>query len=817
MIKKLKIKFRINKTFFLIFCLFLYSLKITAQHIDFEINDGWKFVKSNLLQNNLSKLTSIQEVTLPNCVNSFDAVDPSRKYYQGKAWYIKNLVLKNPIKEGRTLLYFEGAGQVTSIYIGDSLIAKHVGGYDEFFVDLTNVVNSKYQKYNSQKQAILLKICCDNAPDKNRMPSNLSDFNLYGGLYRPVHIRYVPKISIKYTHIATSLDLGKNMAQIRMGLVLNDYEQNNNSLKIKVDVFSPSGKKIISTKIKERSFAGKKEIFNFNINNPLLWSPDSPYLYNCILSVRSKFGIDTIKINFGIRAFKIDKTGSLLLNGKKYFLKGTSRHEDYAGVGAAMSNKMIRNEMQLIKEMGANFVRLAHYQQSKTVLNLCDKLGLIVWEEIPWCRGGVGNEAFKQQGIDMLTNMIMQHYNHPSILFWGLGNEMSWTRNLKADNNAIKSYLIRLNTIAFNLDSSRLTGIRNCSSCSDVTDVYSPSIWSGWYSGSYKDYYNVCSMYHKRYKNFIHLEWGASSHAGRYIENAELEYKNILSDSLGEEHQIKKSNKVFIASESTAWSENYACDLIDWYLREQERMPWFIGSAQWAFKDFSSPLRSENPIPYVNQKGLVERDLTKKESYYVVQSYWSKNPMIHIFGKNWKIRYGNEKKNIKVYSNCDSVNLIVNNESLGWKKRDSQNYPCSGLRWQVNNKPGSYLVKAYCNVGNRYIVDSVKYKYQYKNWGDAKSLNLKMENQQNADTLVARVDVLDNNGIKCLDARNVVNFDVNCTSCTILQNYGTTTTSKKLEVYNGHAFLKIIRNDSKEINVHVFSEGLKSDSLSIIY
>jgi beta-galactosidase len=308
-----------------------------------------------------------------------------------------------------------------------------------------------------------------------------------------------------------------------------------------------------------------------------------------------------------------------------------------------MSDNQTREEMRMIREMGANFIRLAHYQQDRLVLDLCDELGLMVWEELPWCRAGVGGDAFKQNATGMLTHMIEQHYNHPSIVFWGLGNEDDWPDEYPSiDKDAIRSFMTNMRDLAHRLDGSRLTAFRRCDFARDIPDVYSPSIWAGWYRGSYREYKQSLMEQRNRVARFIHIEWGADSHAGRHSEDPDAVLSHIPTGEGTEERglaYLDTGGEPRVSADGD-WSETYACNLFDWHLKTQENLDWLSGSAQWVFKDFASPLRGDNGIPHVNQKGVVERDLKRKESYYLFQSYWSDKPMAHIYGHSWPIRWG---------------------------------------------------------------------------------------------------------------------------------------------------------------------------------
>jgi beta-galactosidase len=224
-----------------------------------------------------------------------------------------------------------------------------------------------------------------------------------------------------------------------------------------------------------RASRGFVELASFRIGEPRLWSPDSPHLYRCRVTFSTDAGESQIEERFGIRTTEFVEHGPFKLNGKRLLLRGTHRHADHTGMAAAMPDELVRQELQMIRDMGANFIRLAHYQQDRLVLDLCDELGLMVWEEIPWCRSGVGDEAFKKNTRQMLTNMVEQHFNHPSVILWGLGNEDDWPNEYPSINQQqIRALMTELRDLAHSLDPSRLTSLRRCDFARDIPDVYSP-------------------------------------------------------------------------------------------------------------------------------------------------------------------------------------------------------------------------------------------------------------------------------------------------------------------------------------------------------
>jgi beta-galactosidase len=723
-------------------------------------------------------------VEVPHCFNAFDAVDPDVPYYQGPGWYRTRLSVRNPYPSGRTLLHFEGAGQKTEVFIHTDKVASHVGGYDEFTVDITDQVNRRPKVMDQVELPVA--VMCDNSRDLQMIPSNLSDFNLYGGLYRYVNLVYVPAISIERVHVVPEL-LPNGKARVTVRARLYNPSEIKDTVEVSVDVVDVNNRVVHSKTSKINPWTGTLDLTTFVIDSPSLWSPKKPSLYLCFVTVANEQGTSKVGEQFGVRSFEFVKNGPFKLNGERLLIRGTQRHEDHAGVGAAMTEDLMRKEMQLIKDLGANFIRLGHFQQSRTILDLCDELGLLVWEEIPWCRGGLGGEIYKEQARRMLRNMIDQHRNHPSVIIWGLGNENDWPGDFETfDKDKIRAFMIELNTLSHTLDPSRKTAIRRCDFCKDVVDVYSPSIWSGWYQGKYTEYKTRVQTEIKKVDHFLHMEWGGDSHARRHSE-----LEQVLAR----------------APQEGDWSETYICDLFDWHLKEQETMPELTGSAQWIFKDFATTLRPGNPVPRVNQKGLVERDLTLKEGYFVFQSYWATKWMVHIYGHTWPVRWGEpeEAKLVKVYSNCAAVELFVNGVSAGVKKRNSQDFPAAGLRWLVKFKAGENVIRA---VGSN-TSDEIRFVYQTEKREKPAKLVLKVLSSA-AEVVTVEAQLVDAKGVLCLDARNVVRFGL-AGDGRLIDNLGTSTTARKVELYNGRAQISFQTSGKSVISVS--SEGLPTTFL----
>ena len=794
-----------------------------------RLNTGWEFVRQDLggaweavrpvVAGNPESVPLWEPVTLPHCFNARDAVDPDVNYYQGPGWYRTQLRVRNPYAQGRTLLHFEGAGQKTRVFIHTTEVGRHVGGYDEWTVDITQAVADfeKTEVFKTQfKGKIPLSIRCDNSRDLEMMPSDLSDFNLYGGLYRYLSLAYEPALALARLAAKAEVDAAGKLGVLTIKGVFREPLAAG-TVPVGVRLLDPNGQVVGKAQAPVAIKAGELDLASFRLKTPRLWSPEHPALYTVEVTLGTGAERFAQREKVGFRHIEFVEHGPFRLNGQRLLLRGTHRHEDHAGVAAAMTEGQIRQEMRLMRAMGVNFIRLGHYQQSRIVLNLCDSLGITVWEEIPWCRGGLGGEVYQAQGRRMLINMVEQHYNHPAVLIWGLGNENDWAGDFpEFDQKKIRAYMQSLNDLAHRLDPARYTAIRRCDFCKDIPDVYSPSIWAGWYRGIYTDYKAATEQEFKSVRRFLHVEWGGDSHAGRHSENPDNALAQITrgqgaDERAGDASLFGGSARV---SKDGDWSESYLCNLVDWHLKEQETMPWLSGAAYWPFKDFSTPVRPDNPIPYMNQKGVVERDLTPKEAYYVFQSYWTTAPMVHLYGHSWPVRWGaaGEQKMVKVYSNAEEVELFVNGQSQGVKRRDSQDFPAAGLRWLVGLKEGENSFRAVARKGRATVEDHFSQRYQTAKWGPPAKLTLtKIGDAQGIATV--EVKLFDAQGIQCLDAANWLAFSL-AGAGRLLDDLGTSSGSRKVQAYNGRAIIRVAAV-AGQTGVAVQSPGLAAVLLAL--
>ena len=783
-----------------------YNSGIISERKISNINNNWLYLENNTEDiHEALKDNSWEEINLPHSWNSIDATDLEPGYRRSASWYKKTIEIHSVNSESIYSIYFEGVNIESEVFLNGKKVGGHIGGYIGFNVDITEGIKSGMNE-------ILVRV--DNGFNPEIIPSQKSDFIIYGGITRDVWLQEFPKQHLSNLKINTPQ---VSLENATLKAVVNTNNSNNSSeVKIKAALIDADGNIVEEGKF---DIDNSKSIINFNnINNPNLWDVESPYLYTLKVSLLNNDKVvDVIEEYVGFRWFEFKENGPFFLNGRRLLLRGTHRHEEHAGVGAAMTNKQHRKDMESIKKMGANFVRLAHYPQDPEVYKACDELGILVWDEIPWCRGGVGNDVWKTNTKNQLKEMISQNFNHPSIIIWSLGNEMYWLPDFEDGDNPEKmnSFLTELNNLSHELDPSRKTAIRKYYQGAQIVDVFSPSIWSGWYSGSYKNYQKAVEVSKKEYKHFLHAEYGGSSHVGRHSENPITGEGQIKSE--GWEEAIVQTKVANIAKLGD-WSENYIVDLFDWHLRVSELDSTFVGNIQWAFKDFGTPLRPENDIPYMNQKGLTDRNGNPKDAYYVFKSYWSKKPFTYIESHSWTERQGPKDKprTISVYSNCKKVAFYHNNTLLGTKNKDIKKFPASGLTWDVNFKSGKNTLVAVGFLENgKKVSDTLQVNYRFVKNKSASKLKLSHKKLENGNYLVTAI-ALDKNGYRCLDYEKKVYFQC-LEGGETLKHQGTPTGSEVIAMSNGKASIEVIPSkNSKKIDVVVLNQSFKGTYLTIL-
>jgi len=474
-----------------------------------------------------------------------------------------------------------------------------------------------------------------------------------------------------------------------------------------------------------------------------------------------------------------------------------------------MPNELHWRDMEMIKELGANFVRLGHYPQDPEVYRAADELGLIIWDELPWCRGGKGGEEWERNTEDLLRRQIAQNRNHPSIVFWSLGNEIYWEEDFPGggESEKILPYLVKLNKLAKELDPSRLTSIRKYYPGADITDAFSPSIWAGWYGGAYGQYEESLKLAMEKYPAFLHMEYGGSSHVGRH-EESPIGKDGILGGQVSVTEAVNQAVATSVAKDSS-WSESYIVDLFDWHLMVSENLTNFAGNAQWAFKDFGTPLRPENPIPYINQKGLVDREGKRKDAYYVFASYWSKTPFCYIESKSWTHRNGPEEgRDVSVYCNTEEAELFLDGLSLGKKIKRPKQFPAGGLVWKVpfQQAINNLTVKGYIK-GELIASNKLEVTYKVGKHGSFDRVVLSEKPLDESRSLII-AEAVDVDGNRVLNYSERVYFSTLNGDGVLAENFGSPAKSSVIEMANGYAAIEFV-NGSQPTVVEFRTQNVK--------
>lgn len=747
-------------------------------------NDGWMYLEKALTDvNAVAAEQGWQTVQLPHTWNATDTVDAAPGYRRNASWYKKQFTGAQQLRQ---LLYFEGANMETEVYLNGELAGENVGGYIGFTIDLT-----PYLK-RGQTNELLVRV--SNAYNPNLIPSQKSDFFIHGGIVRDVWLKTLPDTFIERLAINTpkvSHDSAETFVDVQLNR-LGQQQLNNVSSQLRAQLISPRGDVLQEKLASINDDSAMQKIIFDELVKPELWSVDTPNLYSIQVQLLDGTGAVQHELNdrFGYRWFEMRPHQGFFVNGERLLIRGTHRHEESAGLGAALSNEMHRRDMQMIKDMGANFVRLAHYPQDPEIYRAADELGLILWDELPWCRGGKGGEVWEKNTESYLQRQIAQNYNHPSIAFWSLGNEMYWEEDFAGGGNEekITEYIKKLNAQVKAQDSSRLTTLRKFYPAATIVDVFSPSIWAGWYGGAYDQYSEAIQLAMNKYPAFVHMEYGGDSHVGRHSETP-IGKEGILEAQVSVAEAMNQA-VVKSVEKSSDWNENYMVNLFDWHLQVSESTEGFAGNAQWAFKDFATPLRPENPIPYMNQKGLVDRNGKPKDAYYVFASYWSKKPFCYIESKTWTHREGpKEGRDVKVFCNTQSAELFLDGKSLGVKQRDPQQFPAGGLVWKVPfvNGLNKLLVKGVSDAVN--VEDQLDVTYLIGHHGPFATLKLSAKPLSDRRFLI-EAEAQDKDGNRVLDFSDRVYFFNVGESGRLIENQGTPTGSSIIAMANGYAAIE---------------------------
>ena len=613
-----------------------------------NINNDWLFSKTQ--KNAPTDLQSEWEkINLPHTYNGSDGQDGGNDYYRGKCFYAKE-ISKNDFEEDRLVfLEINGANSSSEVFIDGEKLFTHHGGYSTFRVDITDKLKDKS----------ILSVATDNSPNDFVYPQ-MADFTFYGGLYRDVNIITVAKSHFDLEYYGgPGIQITPEIKGTSAEIDVKAYVKNAENCDIKFAI--KDNGKIVAEKIVSASKAQEM----LTIENVHLWNGrKDPYLYTMEAELISgEKVLDNISARFGCRTFEIDPDRGFILNGKEYPLRGVSRHQDRPGIGNALTEKEHREDIDLIYELGANTIRLAHYQHSQTFYDLCDEKGFVLWAEIPYISKHM--PSGRENTISQMKELVIQNYNHPSIFVWGLSNEI--TMNGAKDESLVENHK-ELNDLVHSLDKTRLTTVAAVTMCGideeyvHISDVVSYNHYFGWYGGNVHMNGKWFDDFHKKYpKKAIGLsEYGAEA-LNWHTSNPEQGDYTEEYQSYYHEEMIKQ-----IIPRKYIWATHV-----------------------WNMFDFAADARSEGGENGMNHKGLVTFDRQyKKDSFYAYKAWLSDEKFVHICSKRYVDRVEDVTK-VTVYSNCDEVELFANGKSVGKQKKGE--YPF--FRFEVKNE-GETILKA---------------------------------------------------------------------------------------------------------------------------
>ena len=572
-----------------------------------DLNKEWVFIADN----------KQIDVNIPH---TWNAQGSSLVKYKGSATYIKKFNKPIELKDKCIYLIFDGVNSVCDVILNGMQIGHHESGYSRFIIDITNQIQ--------ESNTLIVKV--SNKTTDYIYPTT-ADFTFYGGIYRNVYLEICDKHHLKFNSYSSSPLKCTTSYANNIGHLNVCYTPAFKDDEVKIQIVNKDGLII-------------KEGYNkdFEISNPILWNGiENPYLYKVKASLyHSNTLCDEVIENIGFRSFKVDPINGFFLNDKPYPLRGVSKHQDRKDKGNAISYDDMEEDLELIKEIGANCIRLAHYQHDQHIYDLCDKYGIIIWTEIPYIskHSSNGFDNIKQQ----LQELILQNYNHPSIFFWGLSNEITMFKK-EFNKNTIEEHK-ELNKIAHYLDPNRMTTIACYSAMlinnkiAHITDLASYNLYCGWYIPFTHLTSFILDLWHLFYpKSPI----GLSEYGAEGMINLHSSHPKRFDDT-----------------------EEYQCIYHEKKLKDITKRKYIWSTFVWNMFDFASEGRNTGGEEGINHKGLITFDRKiKKDSFYLYKAYWSKEPFIHICSK----RYINRKERktlIKIYSNLNELMIYKNDKYI---------------------------------------------------------------------------------------------------------------------------------------------------------
>ncbi|HUJ71905.1 MAG TPA: glycoside hydrolase family 2 TIM barrel-domain containing protein [Verrucomicrobiae bacterium] len=622
----------------------------TSNRSDFTLNDSWKFNRADVVgaQNPGFDDSAWTAITLPHTWNNLDGQDgPSTAYYRGIGWYRRHYTVDGSYTNRQLFLKFDGANIVADVYVNGTFIGEHQGGFSAFVFDVTSNVNV------GADNVIAVKV--NNALNADIPPLD-ADFTFFGGIYRTVHLLVLDKLHV------TPLDYGSPGVYLKQTSVSNTSATLQVTAKLRNDTGGDSNvtvtavivdgtNNVVATLTTNQMLTAGSDLAiaqTTTIANPHLWNGRAdPYLYQVYVQVNDGTTTnDLVQQPLGFRYYSVDINTGFHLNGQYLDLHGVNFHQDRLNEGWAISEADMTQDVSFVVEMGCTAVRLGHYQHPQTEYNLLDQGGIVVWSEIPLIDYITSSVNFSNNASQQLIETIRQNYNHPSICFWGIYNE------ILLDGGPDPRPLVQaLNQLAKAEDPTRLTTAASC--CADnydpinfYTDVIGFNEYYGWYTGAYTDFGGAMDTKFTTVSKPMGIsEYGAGASIYQHMENPS---EPANPSSAGSPHYEEYEN---LLHEST-WQQMAA-------------RPYLWLKTVWNMFDFASDARNEGDTPGRNDKGLVTYDRqTRKDAFYWYKANWTTNGFVYISSRRFTPR-ATTVVEVKAYSNCDSVQLQINGVSQG--------------------------------------------------------------------------------------------------------------------------------------------------------
>ncbi|WP_051238748.1 glycoside hydrolase family 2 [Gaetbulibacter saemankumensis] len=643
----IKFKNILNWNLVICFVLSIWGLDLNAQHK--IINSGWQYSEDK---------TSWQTVNIPHTWNLKDAFDDTPGYRRGLGYYRKQLFIASEENNKIHYLKFNAVNQEATVFVNGKEVGNHKGGYTAFNFDITSYIN--FNEFN------LIEVTVDNSHNLDIPPLD-ADFTFYGGIYRDVELLTLPKQHFDVSDYASDgfyvnyYDVSKEKAGVEVAAILNNVDSIDVSTNLKLNLFDAEGNLVKSRKEELKLFSDTSNEFVIKlplIYDPHLWSPDSPYLYKLKIEFTDVHGnlLEVKSANIGFRWASLDSEKGFYLNGEPIKLIGVNRHQDYKDYGNAVPLDIQKKDIEIIKNMGANVIRFAHYPHRRELYDLCDKLGIIVWTEIPIVNKVTNSKTFFDVSINMQKEHIKQYYNYPSVVMFGYMNEIflrlafdnKSTAEVKEDLKVTTMDLAnQLETLTRTLAPNHLTvmachlnDIYNETGIANLPMVLGWNLYFGWYDKGIED-------------------------LGIFLDEQQSKYPNrsLLLSEYGPGADVRIYTKT---PKKFDFSTDYQAKLHQSYYKQITDRPYMTGMTAWNFSDFGSEFRGD-AIPYVNQKGLVQYDRTPKDIYYWYKSVLDKkHPFVHVATTHLSglTLIDESTYPVQLYSNQPKGDVYLNNNKL---------------------------------------------------------------------------------------------------------------------------------------------------------